>query len=102
VHAADSDEFSKVFSFKTQPTMATLDANLPELHLIYGDMGASPIFPQPLPTHCNTVAIDAVLPRRPCVRGLITGVWCLCVGVALVSVDDRSDALHENVEFWCV
>ena len=49
VHSAAGNESSAIFSFKTQPTAATLDPNLPELHLIYGDMGARDAF-----TLCST------------------------------------------------
>lgn len=49
VHSASGNESSAIFSFKTQPTAATLDSNLPELHLIYGDMGSRDAF-----TLCST------------------------------------------------
>ena len=39
-----SNESSKVFSFETMPDVSTLPTSLPELHLIYGDMGASDAF----------------------------------------------------------
>lgn len=39
-----SAESTSTFSFKTQPDASTIAANLPERHLIFGDMGASDAF----------------------------------------------------------
>jgi phosphodiesterase/alkaline phosphatase D-like protein len=37
-----SGETSKTFTFKTQPDSTTIAADLPEVHLAFGDMGAHP------------------------------------------------------------
>ena len=61
--------WSKVFNFKSQVTPETLEANLPQHHIVFGDMGAKCAF-----TICGSCTCDLVCDEMTCANNNSLGL----------------------------
>lgn len=82
------DEASPVFHFRSQVTQATLAENLPQRHVIYGDMGTACAFTLCPSCTCN-LTCDAVACAKNHSVGLVTEM-----GLYSDGEDDATMILH--------